>query len=155
MDEFLAAIEAGQLARTLRVSRWGYAGVSAAHILGIALLIGATVPLNLRILGLWPDIARATAARLLAPTALAGLILAVTAGAALFSVRATEYAALTVFQAKLALIAVAALSALWASGRYGWHLERATTTELRPHALISLACWLGALLLGRLIAFVD
>jgi hypothetical protein len=41
MEEVLAAVEATPLAQYLRTSRWGYAAVSGAHILGIAVLVGA------------------------------------------------------------------------------------------------------------------
>ena len=53
MEAFFAALETTAPAQYLRVSRWGYAAVSGAHILGIALLVGAILPLNLRLLGFW------------------------------------------------------------------------------------------------------
>ena len=56
MESLLAAIEATGPAQYLRVSRLGYAAVSGAHILGIAFLVGAILPLNLRLLGFWPSI---------------------------------------------------------------------------------------------------
>ena len=69
MDAVLAALEGSAIAQTLRVSRWGYAAVNATHILGIALLVGATVPLSLRFLGLWRGVSRAGLVRVLAPVA--------------------------------------------------------------------------------------
>lgn len=53
IDEWAAALEATDLATTLRGSVWAYPLVNAAHILGVALLVGATVPLDLRLLGAW------------------------------------------------------------------------------------------------------
>ena len=54
VDAVLAAVEASGLATALRFSRgWGYAAVNTAHVLGVALLVGAAVPLALRLLGLW------------------------------------------------------------------------------------------------------
>jgi hypothetical protein len=155
LEGLLAGFEASPLAAALRVSRWGYAGVSAAHILGLALLVGAIVPLNLRLLGAWPGILRTDVVRLLVPVALVGLLLAATTGLMLFSVRASEYATLCVFQIKLTLIVIGAASALWAHARYGWRLERAPPRRLRHHAGLSLACWFSALAAGRIIAFVG
>ena len=153
MESVLAALEATSIASTLRASRWGYAAVNTAHILGFSLLIGAIIPLNLRLLGLWPHVPIEALARILVPVAATGLILAIAAGALLFSVRAEEYAALDVFRLKLVLIAVGALSALELHRLYGMRLAGATQGRRTAHALISIACWTGAIVCGRLIAF--
>ena len=44
MEALLAGLEATTVAQTLRTSRWLYAATNAAHIFGIALLVGAIVP---------------------------------------------------------------------------------------------------------------
>ena len=141
MDAVLAALEGSAIAQTLRVSRWGYAAVNATHILGIALLVGATVPLSLRFLGAWRGVSRAG--------------LAVTAGILLFSVRAREYAGIGFLQAKLVLVAVGAVSALALHRAHGLHLEGASERRLAGHAILTSVCWIGALVCGRLIAFAD
>jgi hypothetical protein len=153
MEAFFAALEATAPAQYLRASRWGYAGVSSAHILGIALLVGTILPLNLRLLGLWPSIPRANLLRVLVPIAAAGFALVALTGSLLFSVRAQEYAAVGYLQAKLVLVLVGLLSALMIHRAYGLTLEGASQARLRFHALLSLGCWFGALACGRLIAF--
>ena len=153
MEAFLASLEATAPAQFLRVSRWGYAAVSGAHILGIALLVGAILPLNLRLLGLWRSIPRANLLRVLVPVAATGLLLAVLTGSLLFSVRAQEYAAVGYLQAKVVLVLLGLLSASRSIAPNGSMLEGASERRLRFHALVSLGCWLGALACGRLIAF--
>jgi len=155
VEALLAALEHSTIAEALRFSRWGYAALNAAHILGLSLLVGASTTLNLRLLGLWPGTPRAALARVLVPVAAAGLAIAAGAGAFLFSVQATEYAAIGFLQLKLALVAAGTLSALFAHAVYGYTLERAGDRALRRHALVSLTCWTGALICGRLIAFAD
>ena len=155
MEHLLQALQATDFSQALRFSRFAYAAVSAAHILGIALLVGAILPLNLRLLGLWPDISRDTLIRILVPTAVTGLALAILAGFFLFSIRATDYADLTVFRLKLALVATAAASALLLHFRHGFLLRSASPRRLRITAVISISCWLGALICGRLIAFLG
>lgn len=155
MDALLAALEGTAFAATLRVSRWGYAAVNAAHIFGIALLVGAIVPLNLRMFGLWPKVARPLLARVLVPVAATGLALAVVAGFLLFSVRAREYADIGFLQMKLALVVVGTLSALALHRAHGLLLENASDARLIGHATISMMCWPGALICGRLIAFAG
>jgi hypothetical protein len=114
------------------VSRWGYAALSASHILALAMLVGATLPLNLRLLGLWPRIEVATLARVLVPVAATGLALAILTGLALFSVRAGEYAALSVLHVKVALVTIGGAAAIWAHVRYGWTLAAAPLPACGP-----------------------
>lgn len=155
MESLFAAMEATAIAEYLRVSRWGYAAVNTAHILGIALLVGAIIPFNLHILGLWRGVPRVMLARVLVPVAAIGLALAVAAGTLLFSVRALEYSGIVFLQIKVVLVTAGTLSALLLHRAYGWRLHDATDTRLMTHALLSTVCWLGALVSGRLIAFVD
>ena len=155
MDPFLAAIEGMGIAQTLRVSRWGYAVTNAAHVLGIALLIGAIIPLQLRFLGLWPSIPRELLVRVLSPVAATGLALAVIAGLLLFSVRAREYADIGFLQAKLVFVGLGTLSAVALHLAYGFWLESARDGRLVGHAIVSMSCWIGALVCGRLIAFAS
>lgn len=155
MEGFLAALAGTDIASALRVSRWGYAAVNAAHILGIAMLLGAILTLDLRLLGVWHRIERGPLVRVLVPVAATGLLVAMTTGALLFSVRAPEYAALTVFQVKLALVGTGAVSAITVHLIHGLWLETAGPTLLARAGALSMACWLGALVAGRMIAFVG
>jgi hypothetical protein len=63
-----------------------YPFVNAAHILGIALLVGAIIPVDLKILGLASGPPLGATARALTRFAAAGLALAIMTGFLLFSV---------------------------------------------------------------------
>lgn len=162
MSELLTLVETSTLAQYLKTARWGYAAVNGLHILGIALLVGAILPLNLRLLGFWHSVDPKALAKVLVPVAATGLAIAITTGLCLISVRATEYAALTVVFIKLALVAIGTLAAisLHLSTRKAGaksaqsFIDHASPTQLRAHAALSIVCWLGALSCGRLIAFV-
>lgn len=153
MDAFLAAIAASDIATTLRMSRWLYAAVNTSHVLGIALLVGAILPLDLRLMGVWSSVPRIALVRVLVPVAAAGLGIAVVAGALLFSARAPEYAALGVFRIKLALVLLGGGSALALHLAHGFTLETAPSARLARAGALSMTCWLGALIAGRMIAF--
>ncbi len=153
MEDIWAAIQASEISQALRFSRWGYATVNAAHILGIALLVGAIVPLNLRLLGAWAQRPLTDLARVLVPMAMAGTALAVTTGALLFTIRAKHYAKIDLLYAKLTLVGVGIGSAVVFHLAAGWWLERASPGRRRTHAAVSLICWIGALLCGRYIAY--
>ena len=155
MESLFAVLEGTALAQYLRGSRWAYAGVNAAHILAIALLIGSVLPLNLRLLGVWRGISREAVVRVLAPVAASGLLLALLTGPLLFSVRAREYSGIGFLQLKLIFIVVGVLSALALCRTHGFLLKDAPRARLVGHAILSTACWLGALVCGRLIAFAG
>ncbi|MGI8740813.1 MAG: hypothetical protein ACR2KU_14790 [Gammaproteobacteria bacterium] len=128
------------VAEALRGSTWVYPLVNAAHILGFALLLGAIVPLDLRRLGFWRSVPAATLSRVLTPVAMAGLLIAVSAGSLLFIARAVEYAASGLFQAKMrmrrkilqAFGSTKPLPQLWTQGmcqKCGEHLEQGYLTN--------------------------
>lgn len=154
-EALLAALEGLGPVAALRSSRWAYAAVNGAHVLGIALLVGAILPFDLRLLGLWPGMARRDLARVLLPVAACGLALAIAAGLLMFSVRATEYAALAVFQVKIVLILTGLAGALAAHFAHGPLLDGMGRSRAAVHGALSMACWLGALACGRAIAFVT
>ena len=155
MEALFAALEGTTLAQNLRSSRWLYAGVNAAHIFAIALLVGSVVPLNLRLLGVWRGISREAVVRVLAPVAAAGLVLALLTGPLLFAVRAREYSDVGFLQLKLIFIAVGVLSTLALCRAHGFLLKDAPRARLAGHAILSTVCWSGALVCGRLIAFAG
>jgi len=155
MDALLAALEATALAEAMRVSRWGYAAVNTGHVLGIALLVGAILPLDLRLLGAWGGVPLEAVARVLVPVAAAGLTLALVTGSLLFLARPGDYATLSLFRLKLVLVAAGAISALALHATHGFLLGDASPARARLAGATSLACWLGALVAGRLLAFVE
>jgi hypothetical protein len=160
LTEMLTAIEQWPVAAALRNGRWSYAAVNAAHITGIALLFGAIVTLDLRLIGLWRSAPIRTLARILVPVAVAGLLLAVMAGFFLFSIRAVQYAGTTVFQVKLALIVCAVANALLLRKAGEWEASRdavdaAPPLRLRAAGGLSILLWLAVIVCGRAIAFVD
>lgn len=155
MDALLAALAATDLSVALRFSRWGYATVNTAHVMAIALLVGPILALDLRLLGLWPSTDRRALVRVLVPVAATGLASALVTGALLFSVRPVAYAGLAVFQLKLIFIVFGTASAIAVHAAHGWWLERAGRGALIRAAAVSMICWVGALVAGRLIAFAG
>jgi hypothetical protein len=75
----------------------------------------------------------------------------------LFSVHAVRYAGLAVFQLKMLLLLGAALNALLLSRVPGWSDRNSANGARRIQfaAGLSIALWLGAILCGRVIAYVD
>lgn len=158
MDLF-TALEASAVATALRGSVWAYPLVNTAHVLGVALLFGAIVPLDLRLLGVWADRPVETMAAVLVPVAAVGLMLAVCAGALLFSTRASDYATSPLFLVKMVFVATGVINAVMLRRVTAWRSMDTgdsppmASPRLRGAALVSLACWFTAITLGRLVGY--
>jgi len=154
--DIFQAIESWSLALFLRGSIWAYPLVNTLHLLGIALLIGSLATLDLRVLGVWRRVPAAGLASVVLPVALAGFGLAVIAGPLLFLVQAKTYAALWLFQIKMALLVLAVVNAIFFMRSVAWRRFRKggeASAGLRMSALLSLLLWLGVLVFGRLIGY--
>lgn len=149
----LAALEQWPPVRALATSDWGYPLVSTLHLFGIALLIGGILSVDLRLLGCWRGGFDPTALARLRRIAAAGLLLAVSSGAALFTVRGSEYIENPWLLGKWAFVAAGVANALY----FGWRQRRGIVDwdggAARLAGGTSLLCWLGALVCGRWIAF--
>ncbi|MGP1396518.1 MAG: hypothetical protein ACTS3R_13485 [Inquilinaceae bacterium] len=148
LAELLSAIEGSAIASGLRVARWGYAAVNAGHIVGIALLFGSIVPLDLRLMGFWRSVPVPDLARVLVPVSVAGLVLAAATGALLFSVGATDYAAMPLFQIKLLLILAAVANALLLRRLAG------PSPRWKAAGALSLCLWLAVIACGRALGYL-
>lgn len=152
MTDWLSALEAATWVAALRDSVWAYPLVNAAHLLGVALLVGAIVPLDLRLLGFWPAVPVSGLGRVLRGVAATGLLLALLAGGLLFATRASEYAASPFFLAKMGFVCLGGINALVASRTSPEYLAGAGRRGVLV-ALVSLICWVTALILGRLVGY--
>lgn len=151
----LTAVEQAPFVRFLATGYGVYPALSAAHILGIALLVGPILIVDARLTGLLRGRALLYAAPALVRTALTGFALAATTGLLLFTVKAADYAANPAFLVKLGIVAAAGLNALLLRRLVPAPFAGADPPPAaRVAALVSIAAWLAAILAGRWIAFV-
>jgi hypothetical protein len=158
MELLFSALESVQTSPpivALRLSTFAYPVVNTAHIIGIALLFGAILPLDLRLLGAWPSIPPAVLARVLIPVAICGLLLAMATGALLFSVGAVRYAGLGVFQLKMLLVLAGTANALLLRRSLVLAESGGLPLRVMGAAGLSIALWLGVITCGRMIAYMD
>jgi hypothetical protein len=158
--EWLTALQDLPFVAELRNSRWSYAAVNASHIVGIALLFGAIVPLDLRLMGCFRSVSIRVLARILVPVAASGLVLAIAAGTLLFSIRAVQYAGTMPFQVKLALILCGIANALLLRMATQWEASKDATDilpapRLRVAGALSIGLWLSVIVCGRMLGFLD
>lgn len=153
----LELVAATPLAAALRASGTAYLAVNAAHILGIAMLVGAILPLDLRLAGAFGRVPLAVIGPFLRNAAMLGAGLAVVTGTLLFTVNPTEYVANPAFRIKLALLALAIANAALAGHPALWSRAMETGAAppmLRALALLSAVLWPSVILAGRWIGFL-
>ncbi|MFU8877708.1 MAG: DUF6644 family protein, partial [Wenzhouxiangellaceae bacterium] len=161
MHELMAALEGSAWAEFLRgLGVWTYGVLNLFHVLGIAMLFGSVLLLDLRLLGLWRDVPVAVLARPTVPVAAAGFVLVATSGSAMISFNTTEYLGNPFLYVKLPLILVGLINVVIVQRLPVW---RRAVSEAGPRpsdrsALaaiggISLATWLGVIVCGRMIGY--
>jgi hypothetical protein len=155
--EFLDWLAAWPGAVWLQGSGTAYLFVNATHILGIGLLIGAILPLDLRLIGLVSSPPLEIVAPFLLRAASIGLALALVSGLWLFSVKPREYVMNPAFLTKIALLGIAMGNV--GLQHLGTSFQRAVDGQsvhmrARIQAALSALLWLSVLVSGRWIGFI-
>ncbi|MBT9552649.1 MAG: hypothetical protein IV088_17505 [Hydrogenophaga sp.] len=158
LETLATALQASGLSALLRSSIWLYPLVNTGHVVGIALLFGAIVPLDLRLIGCFGRTPLEHLAGTLVPVAVTGLLLALCTGFLLFATRPLDYVVEPLFGIKLALVGAAVLNALWLRRGSAWRRVGVTPgappqRAWRLHGLLSIVLWLGVITAGRLIGY--
>lgn len=129
---------------------WAYPALEAAHIVGIALLVGNLVLLELRVWGAAPELPLRPLARMALAVALVGFAIVVVTGLAMFSAQPGELLANRAFVVKMGLVMLAGLNAALFHARDG--LGRLDGVA-RAQTVLSLGVWLLVIICGRWIAY--
>ena len=127
-----------------------YPALEVMHIVGIALLLGNLVLLELRVWGLGIELPVQSLARLALGLSLLGFALIGASGLLMFAGQPAELLASRSFVIKMGLVMLAGLNAAWFHRRGGLqHLDRTA----RAQTVVSLGLWLAVIICGRWIAY--
>jgi len=137
--------------QTLGAHPWAYPMLEVVHVLGIGLLIGNLVLLELRLWGLGAALPVRPLARLCLPLAGLGFLVAAASGLMMFATQAEELLANRAFTVKVLLLMLAAGNAAWFHGRGS--LDRLDRTA-RGLMLLSTLIWVLVVTCGRWIAYI-
>jgi len=156
----MAWLEGSALGHLMRESGvWTYACVNLLHILGVASLFGAVLVLDLRLLGLWRNVALRSISEPTIPVAIAGFLIAALSGICLLATKATEYVGNPFFYIKFPAIGLGLVNVAILNSQAAWKEHRVrelTQREQSRLALlggISLFSWLTAVTAGRMIGY--
>ena len=157
---FLTWLEASPLgAFTRSLGVWSYGVINLVHILGITLLFGSILILDLRMLGAWRQIPLGVLSRPTTRMAQIGFVLALCSGLPMISVKSTDYIGNPFLLIKFPAIALALLNVWLVHRTQAWQAHRtralmpSENRRLKIGAALSLIFWLTAIAAGRMIGY--
>ncbi len=139
------------MGQALGAHPWAYPMLEVVHVIGIGLLIGNLLLLELRLWRLGVAIPLRSLARLCLSLVIVGFLLAAASGLLMFATQAEELLANRAFTFKMLLLMLAAGNAAWFHGRGS--LDRPDGMA-RGLMLLSTLIWVLVVTLGRWIAYV-
>lgn len=159
MNEILLWMEKSALGQLMRDSIWLFPFAEILHFLGLCLLIGSLMVVDLRLLGIIKDMSFKAIYRYLPVTILGFAINLVTGTLFLFTDPFRYYPNIG-FRIKMALILLAGLNALW----FQFKVHPATLKapqnsgpdlSTRIVAVLSLLLWFAVIVMGRMIPYLE
>jgi len=139
-------------------SLWGYPIMLGLHAVGLAIVVGIFVMRDLRLIGFFEGISYESldSLRNLGWT---GFVINATSGCFLFTSQATTFASSTPFLLKISMIFLAAILAAVIQNKMRdeasqWDGSGAASGSVRMIAMGSIALWTGAIIAGRLTAYL-
>ena len=157
--DFLVAVENTGFATFIRESpsMWAYPFALFLHAGGLALVVGFNTALSLRILGVGPEIPIAPINSFY-PVMLIGFWINAVSGTALLMADATRMLMNPFFYAKLGFILLAVVNLVFLRGqvlRDPYVDQRPLPAKAKLLAAASLLLWAGAIITGRLTAYLG
>lgn len=155
---FLADLEASALSEWLAVSMLGFPTLIALHSVGMAVVVGLSLMVALRLNGVITGIQGPVVLKFLT-IAVWGFGLNLVTGLALFITRGPEYITAYIFLIKMLLVLGSATILFWLRRRL--RIGGATTETLaadgiaRTMSVIATVTWFAAVVAGRLIAYLS
>jgi hypothetical protein len=154
---FFEWLENTHLALFIAESVWAYPLLLSLHIIGLAIAAGIFVMLDLRLLGKFNEI-RTSSFLPLVKFAWVGFLINAISGVFLFIQQAVTFAQNTTFLIKICLIFIGAIMAGFIQSQLREFLHVCESEPiskiLKITATLSLAVWFGAIIAGRLIAYL-
>ena len=158
MYDLLLSIETSALGQVMRDSVWLFPMAEILHFMGLSLLIGSLLVVDGRLLGFARNFPVAAVYRFL-PLALAGFGINLVTGTMFFFSDPFRYYPNIAFRIKMLLIILAGLNALYFALTVQKHAGPAGGQDpgavIRTVSALSFLFWVGVIILGRFIPYVE
>lgn len=156
--QFLEWLQFSWLGTFVAENLYAYPVLETLHVLGMTVLVGVLGLTNLRVLGYKPELPL-VGTRDLLPLAWGGFTVNLITGLGLFASDAVYFFNSWTFRIKILLIILAGINAAILSSRIFSDAGGRADVELPPStrwvAITSLVFWVGAILAGRLVAYLP
>ena len=158
-ESLVQAIEGGAINTWVLSTYWLWPFLEILHFIGLSLLLGSILVVDLRLAGLLRQIDLKSTHRLL-PWAVVGFVMNLVSGFLFFMGDPGRYSINIGFQIKMVLVLIAGLNVLIFALKINpqiesWDPHADTTGLAKTVAWLSLVSWTGVLLLGRLIPYIG
>jgi hypothetical protein len=158
-EALVQAIEGGAINTWVLSTYWLWPLLEIIHFIGLSLLLGSMLVVDLRLAGFLRQIDLKSTHRLL-PWAVIGFVMNLASGFLFFMGDPGRYSINIGFQIKMVLVLVAGLNVLIFALKVdplieNWDPHGDTTALAKTVAWVSLLAWTGVLLLGRLIPYIG
>ena len=157
MAQFLHALQTSAFSAWVVGSEsiWAYPMILTMHTVGLGIVVGAAVVVDLRLLGIGPAIPLEEIKRVF-PIFWIGFFINLVSGVMLFVSEAEDKATQPVFLLKLLLIAIGVVvTARIRRVLFGTASTAILASGARTLAVSSLVVWGGAIVAGRLMAYLK
>ena len=143
------------LANAIHGSTWLFPAIETAHILGLTVLLGTVLAIDLRLLNLvMPNYRVSLLAKNLAPWTWTGLAVSVLTGVPMLCSEALKCYGNDAFRAKVVILLMAIVFHVTAFRRVTSEGAKIAPAWGRLTAVLSLALWYGVGVTGRAIGFI-
>lgn len=152
MEDFLFMLEDSAIGLLISSSIWGYPIALSLHALGMGVLVGISVMLSLRVMGFVNAIPKSA----ILPywhLAIAGFVVNLLSGTALFIGSASSLASNWAFFAKFTCLIVA-LILTRNLVKLSFRAEEGVSTDNRLLAVATLVAWAATIIFGRIIGYI-
>lgn len=159
MQAFVQTIEGSAINNWILSSAWLWPSLEILHFVGLSLLLGSLLLIDLRLAGFFRRI-NLSATHALLPWTFIGFGLNLLSGTLFVLGDPARYSANVGFRWKMVLVLIAGLNALWFYWKINpvmnsWSPNDDTPALAKTIAFVSLGTWTGVLLLGRLIPYIG
>lgn len=155
---FLRILESTAFSEWVLTSMLGFPTLIALHSIGMAVAAGLTIVVTLYLYRFVAGIADARLPGILR-IAMWGFLLNLVTGLAIFVPRGTEYLANVTFLVKMLLVLISAAILVWLKSHVAQLARKSVdvcnSVPARRLSLVSSATWIGAIVTGRLIAYLG
>jgi hypothetical protein len=158
MIEFFEWLQTTFIADAIRTSRWMYPAFETGHYIGLSLLVGGIMLIDLRVLGFARTLPMRSMIGLL-PFDWVGFVINVITGSLLFIYGAAQFGTNHAFWLKMTFMVLAGLNALAFDlavrrSKTDWVATERPPAFVKTFATLSFALWICVVTTGRWMAYL-